>query len=290
MGAPGTTIKNISKKHFSIILILKSSKKQDTLTIDRGRTFREQAAQEGNAQIAAGGEMERDIMHKEITVSDSVKGAAAYLGYVIATVPSAAWGQTDPQFEALAPEFTISSAIVNASQSIPMVLDLIFAGSFLIGLVLIVKALFMIVDKSDGKREVSWPAIVMHFVVASIFISSVQSMDVGMSTLDASGISVLSYTPPRPGLAGSVNVDTCIVLQAILGFIILFGWIGFLRGWWMLKAAVEGGGQHTQGNAYVFIVGGVLAANVCWTHAVLVATLRVDFMNIMTQGAGCGCS
>ena len=82
----------------------------------------------------------------------------------------------------------------------------------------------------------------MHFVCGTVFISSSESMQIGLNTMDVAQSSMLAYTPPG-GLTGDVTVDTCMVLHAILGFIILLGWIAFFRGWFMLKAAVEGSHQ-----------------------------------------------
>lgn len=226
-------------------------------------------------------------MHK--SVSDSIKGAAAYLGMIYAAFPTAALGQTTADFESLDQGGgTISAAIVNAAQAIPALMALIFAGSFLIGLIFIVKGLYMLVQRADG-ANVGTPAVAMHFITGMVFIATIPSMNIGMNTIDQVGVSVLSYAPPRAGLSGNINIDACIVMGAIIAFIQLFGWIGFLRGWLLLKAQAEGTITDGIGRGWTFIIGGVLAANVCSTYAIIVATLRFDMMNVLTQGAGCGC-
>jgi hypothetical protein len=92
----------------------------------------------------------------------------------------------------------------------------------------------------------------LNYILTSVF---------GTSTITtATQGSVLSWAFVAAVGQGSAQFANGIA--AALGFVQIIGIIAFIRGWLVLKKAVDGGGQATLAQGITHIIGGVLAVNI----------------------------
>ena len=92
----------------------------------------------------------------------------------------------------------------------------------------------------------------LNYMLTSVFGSSTITTATGGSVLSWAFVSALG--------AGSAQFANGIA--AALGFVQIIGTIAFVRGWLVLKKAVDGNGQATLAQGITHIVGGVLAINI----------------------------
>lgn len=139
--------------------------------------------------------------------------------------------------------------------------------SVIVGLTFIVKGLFAGVKTGTDPRASSPKIIIVNLVIGAILISIGSVLPDILKTLfgDASVSNMSSFS----GIAWSSFVGSGVnttaadnTVKAILAFIQIIGGISFLRGWLIVKAAVEGGGQATIPQGVTHIVGGAMAINI----------------------------
>jgi len=70
-----------------------------------------------------------------------------------------------------------------------------------------------------------------------------------------SGAIAASMTAPELARLSSV-------IRALLNFVVIVGWIAFIRGWFVLKAVADGNSQVSIAQALTFLFGGALAVNI----------------------------
>lgn len=72
------------------------------------------------------------------------------------------------------------------------------------------------------------------------------------------------------------------VIDAMMIFIMLVGFVAFLRGWFVLRAFADGNQQATVAQALTFLIGGALAINMGGVVNALTNSLGLDRNNIIT--------
>lgn len=104
----------------------------------------------------------------------------------------------------------------------------------------------------------------LNYILTSVF---------GNSAIDtATQGSVLGWA--FVAAVGPGSARFALGIAAALGFVQIIGVIAFVRGWLVLKKAVDGGGQATLAQGITHIIGGVLAVNI------------VTFLQIMDRTFG----
>ena len=88
-------------------------------------------------------------------------------------------------------------------------------------------------------------------------------------------LNVASANCPIPQSQGTITMQNAF--PAILAFLQLIGWIGFLRGMYILKGAAEGNQQASAFAAFSHIIGGAIAVNFA------------AFARALDQSAGLNC-
>ncbi len=162
--------------------------------------------------------------------------------------------------------------LINLSNSYPAITELIYATSYLMGLLFMIRAVYGLKVYGEQRSMMSTQTTlrgpITLIVVASILLWLPSGLH--MMIMTAFGHEyVLQYqvSPSNPlGQAG---------MYALIYLIQIVGLVSFIRGWVYLAQGSSGGqGQHTTGKALTHIIGGLLAINI------------VEFMNILWNSFG----
>jgi hypothetical protein len=156
--------------------------------------------------------------------------------------------------------------------------SLLSVVAFAMGVFLIIRGLMKGAKYGTDPRSHSVPTIVTNLAIGTILIVIGQSLGsmlltiFGSNTITSSSV-VLGWTAVQ-NLGASTQFVNAIT--AALTFFQLIGMIAFIRGWYIIKSAVEGAGQATVAQGFTHIIGGVLAINI------------YSFLEIMDQTFGTG--
>ncbi|MEJ0061727.1 MAG: hypothetical protein WDO70_00615 [Alphaproteobacteria bacterium] len=148
--------------------------------------------------------------------------------------------------------------------------------------------------KYNTDRSASMNAIIANVAFGALLLWMVRAKDVVMGSLFSSGVAVgskLVYADQtlanRRGLidwtglgintADTVSFDLAFV--AVLTFMQVVGFIGFIRGWLLAKSHVEGVGNATMGGALTHIIGGALCMNIIMFLEAMEWTFGVKFLS-----------
>ena len=74
--------------------------------------------------------------------------------------------------------------------------------------------------------------------------------------------------------ADAARVDS--VIEAVMAFIMIVGYIAFIRGWFVLKAFADGSNNATLAQGLTFLFGGTLAINLGELVNILQRTVNVS--------------
>lgn len=139
--------------------------------------------------------------------------------------------------------------------------------SVVIGVTFIVKGLLRGAKTGTNPQAADPKVIITNLVVGAVLISMASALPSVLRTLFGTGVgvsNVTSYTGIQwSSLVGS-GVDVTAAnntTRALLAFIQIIGGISFLRGWLLVKTAMEGG-QATVPQGITHIVGGAMAINI----------------------------
>lgn len=139
--------------------------------------------------------------------------------------------------------------------------------SIMAGLTFIVGGLLRGAKTGVDPRAADPKTIVSHLVFGAILISIGSVLpDMLKSIFGSSNVSsmtsakLISWTDIVGSSANTEAMDNTV--RAVLAFIQIIGAISFVRGWLLLKKAVEGGGQATLPQGLTHIIGGAIAINI----------------------------
>jgi hypothetical protein len=134
---------------------------------------------------------------------------------------------------------------------------------YLAGLLFIVIGISRLVKTAqEGPRGPSGLGTIMTFVIAGVLFS-LDSIMGAFSESIFQDTTVYTFASLSGGGTGDAIIDDHIlaVISSIIGFMTLIGWISFIRGFFILRAVAEGGGQASLMAAVTHIFGGALAVN-----------------------------
>jgi len=139
--------------------------------------------------------------------------------------------------------------------------------SISVGLTYIVGALLRAAKTGTNPQAADPKSIFAHLIFGSILVSVGTILpDVLQSIFGASDISkmtsvnLISWSNIVGSEASTDAADKTI--RAVLAFIQIVGCISFVRGWMIMKKAVEGGGQATIQQGLTHVIGGAMAVNI----------------------------
>ncbi|MDD2325536.1 MAG: hypothetical protein PHW63_06010 [Alphaproteobacteria bacterium] len=154
----------------------------------------------------------------------------------------------------------------------------------MVGAYFIAKGLLSGAKVGSDPRAGSPKTIITHLVIGAILISLSTMLPSVISTLFGSSATV-SNVSSFTGIQWSKFVGTGVSVdainkttQAILAFIQLIGLIAFLRGWLIVKTAIDGG-QATIPQGITHIVAGAMAVNIDLMLNVIDETFGTGLVN-----------
>lgn len=113
---------------------------------------------------------------------------------------------------------------------------------------------------TDGKSQHLTP-IIGSIVIGALLMAVGQTLDTSLTTLfgdkDIAQYSSIAYDP-----GGSFDMTRFNrAISAVFAFLYIIGLMSFVRGFFIMKNALEGNGQQTKGQAFTHIIAGTLLVN-----------------------------
>ncbi len=149
----------------------------------------------------------------------------------------------------------------------PGILALISGMAVIFGIVMIFYNMIKLSKFGSDAKTNSLTPIIGSLIIGSLLVAVGQSMDISLTTLFGDGNTISDIKTQRyTGLAyvpgGSFDMDRFNnAMSAVFTFLRIVGSLAFVRGFFVMKNALEGAGQATKGQAYTHIIGGTLLVN-----------------------------
>ncbi len=140
---------------------------------------------------------------------------------------------------------------------------LVVVFAYLAGLVfLIIGISRLLKSEQDGPRGPGGFGTIMTFLVSGCFFSIDSLVTLFSNSMFTSYNRIATHAVLKIGTGDAVvNAHLLAVISGVLGFMILVGWISFLRGFFILRDVAEGNQQASFMAAVTHMVGGILAVN-----------------------------
>ncbi|HNQ92702.1 MAG TPA: hypothetical protein PKI93_07215, partial [Alphaproteobacteria bacterium] len=134
--------------------------------------------------------------------------------------------------------------------------------SYLAGMVLTVVAISRLLKTAqDGPSGPSGIGTIMTFIVAGVLFTLDDIMGAFSGSLFGMNNITTYATLATPIDGGVIDDHVLAVISSVLLFMMLVGWISFIRGFFLLRDVAEGKGQASLMAAMTHIFGGALAVN-----------------------------
>jgi intracellular multiplication protein IcmC len=166
----------------------------------------------------------------------------------------------------------VTQMLASLSKDIPILIRFVVAFSYTAGVCLVTMGIIKL--KAFGHNTVMMStqanAVVpmVYVMIGTMMIYFITVMNVGSSTLLGTRVAPLMgysiYNEASPFSS---------VISVVVKIVQLVGYIAFLRGWFILMKLGSNNSPGTMGKGLVHLLGGVLAANIMTTWAVLTQTL-----------------
>lgn len=160
----------------------------------------------------------------------------------------------------------LMQTIVRLQGYLPSLENLAMVISWIIGLLLVVRAILNAGRRSDlGKQAGGWGGPIGGFLAGCAFIALPSLITVMSITIfeeaPSNASSIFAYAPATIGLFDDGGPARQI-LTAISAVAMFVGLLAVMRGIYMLNLASQGGnGQATYGSGMTFLIAGILAVN-----------------------------
>ena len=153
---------------------------------------------------------------------------------------------------------------------------LLITVSYLLGCGLLVSGLLRLKQMTaEPWRPPSGMGTALCFIGGVVMLSFPAWLDAGSRTLFGdSAVQSLSYTGAGAG-ADRYNA----MLSAVLAIVQFVGLVGFLKGWFVLKAAADGSGRGTMASGVWHLVGGLLGWHIKPVINAVQETIGVDLLS-----------
>lgn len=141
------------------------------------------------------------------------------------------------------------------------VTTLLSSFSYIAGAALMLVGLSRLTKKmEEGPRGPGGMGTLMTFIAAGALFSSGNSMAAFSNSIFGNSSATSSILISSDVIQdGAENVQN--VIRAMLGFVMLVGFIAFIRGWFVLKAFADGQSGATLAQGLTFLLGGTIAIN-----------------------------
>lgn len=156
--------------------------------------------------------------------------------------------------------------------------SLLAVFSYLAAVILLIVGISRLIKTAqDGPQGPTGLGTIATFLVVGVlfslggmmgsFNSSLFAKE-GVSTFATIGSNIISDNSDRERIA--------MVIEAVMMFVMLVGYIAFIRGWFVLRSFADGNGQASIAQALTFLIGGTLAINLGELVNVLQRTLGIN--------------
>ena len=156
----------------------------------------------------------------------------------------------------------------NLVKNISLPMFTILAGlSVAIGIFLIVRGLLKAAKYGVDPRSDNVKSITTNLLIGAVMISIGNMLPTVLSTLFGNGtkpddISMFAGLDWSGVVGSSSTTAADNAIKAVLAFVQVIGGIAFVRGWLMIKNAIEGTGQQTVPQGITHIIGGAMCINI----------------------------
>lgn len=148
-----------------------------------------------------------------------------------------------------------------------------------LGVFLILRGLMKAAKYGNDPRTHSITHILANLIIGCILISTSQGVDMLMTSLFGDS-SIKEFSDLKwaglDDLGNSAQFKAAV--QAALTFFQLVGLISFVRGWNVIRNAVEGQGQATFAQGMTHVIGGILAMNIYLFMQIFDTTFGTKFL------------
>jgi hypothetical protein len=148
-----------------------------------------------------------------------------------------------------------------------------------LGVFLIIRGLMKAARYGNDPRTNSITHILANLIIGCVLISTSQTVDTIMaSVFGDAGIQEFSSLKWTSLSGAGDTTQFKAAIQGALTFFQLVGLISFVRGWNIIRNAVEGNGQVTFSQGMTHIIGGVLAMNIYQFMQIMDTTFGTNFV------------
>ena len=140
---------------------------------------------------------------------------------------------------------------------------MLWAFCYLAGVILIMIGIMRLLKTAqEGPRGPGGIGTIMTFLVGGALLSVDQMLGSWAQSMfgteQVTHYGELAFTT---GMTGAELDHVHAVISAVLGFVMILGWISFIRGWFILRDVAEGNQQASMMAALTHLFGGALAVN-----------------------------
>lgn len=144
------------------------------------------------------------------------------------------------------------------------IMKFVLAGfSYIAGIILIIMGIFRLMKTmQDGPRGPGGVGTIMTFIVGAALLALGPAMGAFATSLfgDSTAETKVDLTIPGGGLKDYENRLENFI-SAVLAYMMILGWISFLRGLFIFRSVAEGGQQASMMSAVTHLLGGTILVN-----------------------------
>jgi len=147
--------------------------------------------------------------------------------------------------------------------------------AYLVAVILLLVGISRLIKTAqDGPRGPTGLGTIMTFIVAGVLFSFGDSMAVFSESLFGSSQVAVNAQISTDVIKAADAKQLAPVIEAVMAFVMLVGYIAFIRGWLIMKEFADGQGNSSIAQALTFILGGTIAINLG------------SFVNILQESLG----
>lgn len=150
-----------------------------------------------------------------------------------------------------------------------------------LGVFLIIRGLMKAAKYGNDPKTHSITQILANLIIGAALVAISDNIGTIMSSVMGNDGSIKTFDSLSWSALGTLGDTTHfkVALKAALTFFQLVGLISFVRGWNVIRNAVEGVGQATFAQGMTHIIGGVLAMNIYMFMQMVDATMGTQFVS-----------
>ncbi len=188
-------------------------------------------------------------------------------------------GTVAAQGQAVPLDIMLANFVGNIQQPLT---TLVSAVAVVLGVFLIIRGLMKAAKYGNDARTNSISHIVSNLIIGTALVVIGQSVDVVMASVMGAHVNggMLAFESLQWTAVNKLGDTTHfkVAMKAALTFFQLVGFISFVRGWNIIRNAVEGVGQVTFAQGVTHIIGGVMAMNIYLFMEVVDLTMGTQFV------------